>query len=131
MDQGTLVTEQITAGARFVREFAKYTPVQTAFWLKGTEDNQWFLYVAGDQIGDTGVRSAYEEVIRIAAKMPDPWLDPFQIKVMGTNKPVPKAVLQIQEKYPGSLPIRYHGPPLGGLSIEEVYIYCPPLSVPA
>ncbi len=131
MDQGPLVTEQIDAGARFVREFAKYTPVQTAFWLKSTDDNQWFLYVAGDQIGDLGVRSAYEEVIRIAAKMPDSWLDPFQIKVMGTNKPVPKAVLQIQKQYPGSLPTRYHGPPLGGLSIEEVYIYPPPLGVPA
>ena len=131
MDQGSLVTEQIEAGARFVNEFAKYTPVQTAFWLKATADNQWFLYVAGDRIGDSGIRTAYDEVIRIAATTPDPWLDPFQIKVMDTNKPVAKAVMRIQEEYPGSLPTRYHGPPLGGLSIEEVYIYPLPNCVSA
>ena len=62
--------------------------------------------MAGDDINDSNFHLAYGEVIRIAAKMPDPWLDPFQIKVMGTNKPVAKAVLQIQEKYPpGRLPL--------------------------
>jgi len=131
MDQGSLVTQQIDAGARFVHEFAKYTPVQAAFWLKGTEDSQWFLYVAGEQIDDSNFDVAYGEVIRIAAKMPDPWLDPFQVKVVGTKEPVAKAVLEIQEKFPGGLPTRYHGRPLGGLSVEEAYIYPPPINVPA
>jgi hypothetical protein len=61
MDQGPLVTEQIDAGARFVREFAKQRPVQAAFWLKGTEDNQWFLYVAGDQINDSNLVQLVQE----------------------------------------------------------------------
>lgn len=132
MDQGSLVTQQIDAGARFVGEFDKYTPVRVAFWLKGTDDNQWFLYVAGDRIDDSNFDVAYGEVIRLTAKMPDPWLDPFQIKVVGTNEPVAKAVLQIQEKYPpGKLPTRYHGRQLGDLSVEEVYIYPLPINVPA
>ncbi|MEI8374788.1 MAG: hypothetical protein WCJ35_18345 [Planctomycetota bacterium] len=131
MDQGPLVMQQIDAGARFVREFAKYTPLQSAFWLKGTADNEWYLYVAGDQINDSNFAVAYGEVTRITTKIPDPWLDPFQIKVVGASKPVAKAVLQIQEQYPGMLPTRYHGPPLGGLCIEEVYIYPLSISVPA
>ena len=57
MDQGSLVTQQIEAGARFIHEFAKYTPVQAAFWLKGAEDNQWFLYLTGDQINDSNFAS--------------------------------------------------------------------------
>jgi hypothetical protein len=129
MDQGPLVTQQIDAGARFVREFATYTPVRVAFWLKGAEDDQWFLYVAGDQIDDSNFDIAYGEVIRITAKMPDPWLDPFQIKVIGAHEPLAKAVLEIQEKYPGRLPTRYHGRQLGGLSVEEVYIYSPEFAV--
>ena len=131
MDQGPLVTELIDAGARFLREFAKYTPVQAAFWLKDSEDSQWFLYVAGDQIDDSNFGVAYGEVIRIAGKMPDPWLDPFQIKVLGTNEPLVKAVLQIQAKYPSGIPIRYHGGQIAGLSVEEVYIYPLPINVPA
>jgi hypothetical protein len=123
--------QQIDAGAKFVHEFAKYTPLQSAFWLMGTEDNEWYLYVVGDQINDSNFDIAYGEVTRITAKMPDPWLDPMQIKVMGTNKPLAKAVLRIQGQYPGKLPTRYHGPPLGGLSVEEVYIYPLPIGVPA
>ena len=63
--------------------------------------------------------------MRIAARIRDPSLDPFQIKVMGTNKPIAKAVVELQEKYPEQLPMRYHGRPLGGVSIDEVYIYSP------
>ena len=131
MDQGPLVTEQIDAGARFVREFAKYKPVHAAFWLLGTDENPWFLYVVSDQINDSNFRLAYGEVIRIARTTPDPWLDPFQVKVMGTHKPLAKAVLQLQVKYAGNLPTRYHGPPLGNLSIDEVYIYPPQTAVHA
>jgi len=131
MDQGPLVIQQIDAGARFIHEFAKYTSVQAAFWLKATEDNQWFLYVAGDQINDSNFDMAYGEVLRITAKAPDPWLDPFQVKVIGTDDPLAKAVIEIQKKYPGKIPTRYHGHQLGGLSVEEVYIYPLPITVPS
>lgn len=131
MDPGPLVTQQIDAAARFVHEFAKYTPVQAAFWLKATEDNQWFLYVAGDQINDANFDAAYGEVLRITSKTPDPWLDPFQIKVIGTDDPLAKDVIEMQKKYPGPLPTRYHGRQLGGLSIDEAYVYPLPIAVPS
>lgn len=131
MDQGPLVIQQIDAGARFIHEFAKYTPVQAVFWLKTTEDNQWLLYLAGDQIDDSNFDVAYGEVQRIASMMPDLWLDPFQVKIIGADAPLAKAVMEIQKKYPGKLPTRYHGRALGGLSVEEVYIYQLPIAVPS
>ena len=87
------------------------------------------LYVAGDQIDDSNLRVRLSGSHRIAAEMPEPWLDALQIKVVGTNKPVAKGVMGIQGKYPERLPTRYHGRPLGGVSIDEVYIYSPEVAV--
>src|SRR5580704_18702511 len=38
MDQDTLVSEQIDAAAKFLEEFQKYLPVESAFWLRGEDD---------------------------------------------------------------------------------------------
>jgi hypothetical protein len=127
MDQGPLVSEQIEAGAKFVREFDKYAPVQAAFWLKASEERQWYLYIASDQINDSNVKAAYGEVLRLTGKIQDPWLDPFQVKLVGMNDGVAQAVLEIQRKYLGKIPMRYHGPRLGGVSVEEAYIYPLPI----
>ena len=129
MDQGPLVVQQIEAGERLIGRFAQYTPVQAAFWLKEPEDTPWFLYLAGDQINDSNFDLAYSEVLRLLSGTPERWLDPFQVKVIGTGHPVAKAVIEIQKKYPGKLPTRYHGRQLGGLSVEEVYIYALPIAV--
>jgi hypothetical protein len=130
MDQGPLVTQQIDAGSRFIHEFAKQIPIQAAFWLRTSEDNEWFLYVVSDQINDSSVRLAYGEVSRITSKLADPWLDSVHVKVIGTNKPVAKAILDIQGKYPGRLPARYRDLQLGGIFVEEAYVYPPPAAVP-
>ena len=129
MDQSPLVMQEIEAGSRFIQEFAKHTPVQAAFWLKARDESQWFLYVASDRITDSNLGVSYGEVLRIASEPPDPWLDPFQIKVIGTDHPLAKAVLEIQAKYPRSVARRLQSRLLGGLSIDDAYIY--PLPVAA
>jgi hypothetical protein len=130
MDQGPLVTEQIDAGAKLAGEFAaKYKPLQAAFWLKESEYGQWFLYLVSDQIDDTNFDQAYGEVHRLLGRGPHLWLDPFQVKVAGVYKPVAKAVLELQQEYPGSIPTRLRNRMLGGLSVEEVYIYALPIAV--
>ena len=50
MDQEVLVEEQIDEGAQFLSEFAKKYSVKAAYWLMPTEDSQWYLYIASDQI---------------------------------------------------------------------------------
>ncbi|HYT93374.1 MAG TPA: hypothetical protein VEL76_31950 [Gemmataceae bacterium] len=130
MDQGPLVKEQIDAGARFVQEFAKYTPVQAAFWLKATYDNTWFLYVVGDELKGAKVWEAHYQAALITSAMPTPWFGPIQIKVIATDHPIAKAVLEIQEKYPQILPFRLGDGRLGDETIEDAYIYRLPITVP-
>lgn len=129
MDQGPLVTEQIEAGARLAREFdSKYNPLSAAFWLKESDDGQWFLYLVSDQIDDSNFDLAYGEVHRLLGRGPHPWLDPFQIKVTGIDDPVARAILEIQRTHAGSLPARVRNRVIGGLNIEDAYIYAIPVA---
>jgi hypothetical protein len=127
MDQGALVAEQIDAGAALAHRFDKY-PLQAAFWLKRAEDGQWFLYLVSDQINDSNFGLAYGEVIRLLGPGPHIWLEPSQVKVRGANQPVAKAVLAIQQEYPGHFPMRLRSRMLGDLYVDEVFIY--PIPVP-
>jgi hypothetical protein len=129
MDQGSLVTEQIDAGAKLASEFGKRTPLQAAFWLKESEDREWYLYLVSDRIDDTNFDVAYAEVIRLLGRGPHIWLDPFQVKVAGADDPVAKAVIDIQRMYPSPLATRLRNRLLGGVSVDEVYLY--PIPVPA
>jgi hypothetical protein len=130
MDQGPLVIEQIEAGAKLASEFDKLTPLQVAFWLKESEDGQWFLYLTSDQINDSNFDLAYGRVLQLPGRGPHMWLDPFQVKVTGTEDPVAKAVLDIQQKYPGRLATRLRNRMLGSVSVDEVYLYPIPVPVP-
>jgi hypothetical protein len=80
MDQELLVREQIDAGLRFLNELDKSLPVKTAFWVKASEDERWYLYVASDKVTDSNIGRCYGDVLRVtrdeAARFP---LSPFQI----------------------------------------------------
>ncbi len=130
MDQGPLVIEQIDAGSRFLREFQKYIPVDVAFWLKESDDGDYSLYVASDQITDDNFDIAYGEVLQIGRRLRDPMFDPFQVKLIGTDDPLAKAALEINRRYPGPCPTRFHGKAFAGQVVEEVYIYPAPVPVP-
>jgi len=131
MDQGPLVNEQIDAGAKLINAFDKYKPVQAAFWVKESDDGQWYLYLASDQIDDSNFDLAYGEILRVLGAGPHLWLDPFQVKVTGVEDPMTKVVLGLMRKYPGRMPLRYPGGQLGPLNIEDAYIYPIPVPMPA
>jgi hypothetical protein len=123
MGPGPLVNEQTAAGARFLGEFRKYAPVQAAFWLKESDEDHWNLYVASDQITDDNFDLAYGEVGRIAARLQDPWLDPFQVKVIGADHPLTVAALDALRRFHGKAPVRLHDTTFGGVSADDVYVY--------
>jgi hypothetical protein len=131
MDQGALVMPQIDAGARLVNEFDKYAPVRAAFWLKAKDEGEWYLYLASDRIDDSNFDVAYGEVLRLTGKSPTPWLDPFQVKVISAEDRLARAVLELLARFPGKMATRYHGRELGGIPVEEVYIYPTPAPVQA
>jgi hypothetical protein len=129
MDQGPLVTEQINAGGALVREFDKYAPVVSAFWLKESGDGQWYLYLVSDRIDDSNFDNPYAEVLRITGGRPTLWLDPFQVKVAGVDNPVAKAAIDVQSRYPAAVATRMRNTRFGDMSVDEMYIYTLPAAV--
>ena len=130
MDQGPLVMEEIDAGGELTREFNKYDPVMVAFWLKASDDEHRYLFIASDQINDTNFDLAYGEVLRLASKLKlrSIYLDPFRVKVIGADDPLAKAAVDIHLRYPGIFPTRFGGTTFGGISVDDVYIYPSSLS---
>lgn len=127
MDQGSLVTEEIDAGAELAREFDKYEPIKVAFWLKASDDDHRFLYIASEGIDDSNLDVAYGEILRLSAKMQSIWLDPFRVKLINADDPLAKAAVEIHQRFPGRLATRFGGNMFGGISVDDVYIYPSPL----
>ena len=123
MDQGSLVKEQIDAGANFVANFEKKIPVTAAFWLKASEESSWYLYVASDEFNDKKLDVGYREVLRVAAELRDPNLDPFQVKLIEPGNPLAKDALDFLRLFPGRTAARLRRRNFGGASVDEVYIY--------
>ncbi len=128
MDQESLVSELVDAGAELVRRFDCYMPVAAAFWLKPAGDERWWLYIASERIDGTSFDLGYGEILRLASEIRDPSLDPFRVKLIGIDDALARGVLDLYRRYPGRLPTRYGGPILGGVGIDGAYIYPLPAS---
>jgi hypothetical protein len=126
-----LVAERIDAGARFLREFDKYAPVSTAFWLKRSERRHWDLYVASPKITDENFEEALDEMIRITGELRDPWLESVRVKLIRTDTPAAQAALARQRPYPGRTLPRVCDTLFGDIMADEVYIYPLPLPAPS
>lgn len=129
MDQGPLVMEEIEAGADLVREFDNHEPVKAAFWLKANDEQNRFLYIASDGISAANLDVAYGEILRVVAQQQSPYLDPFRVKLIGTNHPLAQAAMDVHQRFPGRMATRQGGGTFGGESVDDVYIY--PLPLPA
>jgi len=129
MDHGPLVREEIDAGAKLAHEFDRYRSVKAAFWIKASDEDQRYLYLASDQIDDTNFDVAYGEVGRLMRTMRSPYLDRFRIKVIGGHDPLALAAVDINRRFPSPLGTRFGGSPFGGIIVDDAYIYPSPLPV--
>ncbi len=123
MDKNALVTEEIDAGKELVAKFSTFMPVEAAFWLNPSDDGRWALYIASPEVDDARLDIAYGEVLRIVHDMNTPFLDPFQVKLVGSSHPLASAAVEINRKFPGLMPSRFRGSNFGGTGVEEVYLY--------
>lgn len=139
MDQDALVNEQTEAGRQLIAALVEAGfEVRVAFWAKPTEEEKWFLYLASPFVDDKGPRTAYRFVHDVLRNMPDLWIDPLEVRVVGLKDSLAEAALAVtQPKIPNSPfavrnakphqgMIRFGGATLGGVSIDGAYIY-PPL----
>lgn len=123
MDQTSLVSEEIDAGAELVRRLDKSLPVNAAFWVKDSDGGPWYLYIASDKIHDNDLDVAYQEVLRLAWEMASPYIDAFQVKLVPTSDPLAQAALEINRRFPGRVATRFGGRNFGGMGVDGVYVY--------
>jgi len=126
MDQEPLV-EQTDAGEAFVRDVACCLSVAAAFWINPAESEEWYLYIASDEINDGNIKDAYGKVLHRLGAEGRQWLDPFRIKLLNSSDPLASEVVQIRDRYAAKIPTRYRGSFIGGMNIDGAYIY-PPLA---
>jgi hypothetical protein len=128
MDQRPLVEMQIAEGRHLLDRLAgEGVAVTAAGWVKESEGGPWFLYLVTPLVSEEGPkRPAYRRVNEVIRQMPQfLWVHPMEIKVVGPDSSVGKAMRDLIKRYPGAPLIPYRDASLGGLSIEGAYIYPP------
>jgi hypothetical protein len=123
MDKNALVIEEIDAGAELIRRFQEYMSVEAAIWLNPSEEGAWALYIASPQMDVAKYDRGFAEILKIVREMQTPYIDPFQVRLIGTDDPLAKAAVETNRKFPGPIPTRFRGKNFGGVPVEEVYIY--------
>jgi hypothetical protein len=133
MDTDSLVENLLDDGQKLV----EYLPrngfaVAAAFWLKASENDRWYFYLASPVVDADGLTQAYRRLHTLIRQIPRRgWIDPLEIKLVGSNNPIARVVLSIYSRAPGPQPspIRWGGRSLGNISIESAYLYPLPAAV--
>jgi hypothetical protein len=121
MDTSPLVVEETEAGASLVQAFDKIYPVKAAFWLKASDDDYRYLFIASDSIDESNIDRAYRDVLRLVAQLQTPYLDPFRVKLIsGTDE---LALAAVQKRSTSRFRTRVGGGMFGGQSVDDVYLY--------
>lgn len=124
-----VVNEQWDAGEKFLRRLSEQRfPVAAAFWAKEPDCDSWHLYIASDRVESSGLRKAYGEAMRALPEEARPWIDLFCVKLIKADDAVAQAVIQFLKKrrVPADMThVMAHrgGPLLGGMAVEDVWIY--------
>jgi len=128
MDQNPLVNEYRDTGETIASNCAAAgIDVTAAFWVKPSEDGQWYLYLASRDVEDRGLGEAFRRVFDAIRQIsPPPQIDTLgSLKLIGATNPITKDILSIQSRYPASLSSWYRGRQLGNMAIDEAYLYRP------
>lgn len=124
MDQATLVDREINDVTRLVDELRRDAfDVKAVFWLYRSEADQWYLHIASDAVDQKGITEAYMAVGGVMRRLPDFQIGPFQVKLVAPDDPVAKAIIGFLSGPHGRLPRRIRGERLGGIIIDDAYVY--------
>ena len=83
------------------------------------------LYIASEAVDKKGPVAAYREVYGELRSIQGVWISTSEIKLIGKSNPIATDILAIREIRTETIPNHYHGPLLGGVGVEELYIYPP------
>ena len=107
------------------------TRKSAVFWPVRVEKHEWKRGV--HYVGEDGAtRSAYRRVNMVIREMQKEGfaIDPFEIKLIGPHDPMARDMLTEGGSRLARTPTRFRGNRLGELTVEEAYIYAPPVPTP-
>jgi len=123
MDTELLVDERIEDGRKLLSALtAMAFDVTAAFWVRTSGEGLWFLYIASPTVRGQ-VADAYRAVYSALSQLQTPSLTLSEIKLVEPTNPIAADAITIRDRYAARIPTRYNGKRLGGLEIEEAYIY--------
>jgi hypothetical protein len=126
MDSNTLVDQQVEDGRKLITTLrSEGFPVVAAGWLQESDGGQWFLYIASPEVDANGHKAAYGALNAIYRKIGPLWVRPLEIKLVGADHPVAKAVEDFSRRYPGPVSTRLSEGQLGGVPIDQALVYAP------
>lgn len=124
MDQGSLVEMQIDDGAKVVEKLREGGfDVTAAWWMKASEEGEWFLYIASKQVDEIGIAASYRKAHSLIRALGQLWVDRFEVKLVGPENPITQDVLAILNRFQDRFITRYGGKKLGNVSIDGAYFY--------
>jgi hypothetical protein len=132
MDQTALVNKKYEDGQALVNQLPlEGVPVTTAFWMKTSEEGQFYLYIVSPVAHGEEKLAAYAKVSAAMRKMPQPfWVGPFDVKLVPPESPIGRAVTQ-QTQFSSGFPTSGSGAlSASGALVEGFYPY-PPQSAPS
>jgi hypothetical protein len=129
MDTAPLVEDEIADGRKLIEQLVSDGfDVTVAFWIRFQfeEDGPWF-YIVSKIVDQEGLHPAYRAIHQALHRIPAPW-GPWtsvtamgELKLVGVNDPLAKAVMAFHDRYPGRN--RFRRPDLANHRVEEIYIY--------
>lgn len=127
MDTELLVDSRVESGRELLAQLARDGfHVAVAFWVRTSEEGLWFLYVGSASVDPAKIGDAYRAVNASLHKLIDPGISLSDIKIVHPSNPVARAAAALRDRYPARVPTRFHAISLGGLAVDEAYIYPAP-----
>jgi hypothetical protein len=127
MDQITLVDNLIVAGHQFLGDLVQNQfDVAAAAWIKASDEDSWYLYIATKEVDAKGTTAAYRTLHEKMQRMPPPVIPFFEIKLIGADNPIAQEIVEFYRRQPAPWLVHHRSYRLGNLSIEDAYVYPPP-----
>lgn len=121
-----LSVEMISAGQALIRELDKAGfAVSSALWLYLDEADRWRFLVANPEVGVSGPRRAYKQVLAVRGKMPlEDRIDLNDISVIDSKDPLISSLKTKLATLPnGSRGTRFMRTVINNTFIDDAYIY--------
>lgn len=87
------------------------------------EDAPWDFYLASASATRDGFTDAYRAVYATFSRLALPAITLSNIRLVPANDPIAVDAAALRDRYPARIPTRFGPRRLGGVAIEEVYIY--------